>query len=486
VSGVDVGDLCLRLYDELAGERRHRLNEWFGDPWVQRTRRGVSVQIYGRAKLPEALVNDLRTSSRGKFALALGIDDSLAAASPFTESFDQGPLTALSARYRRFGRFNSDASEGLLLPRCAFPGRPEVIPERFDEYMRKVVRVPPAVADRVIYRPLRTVEDVDGGVRLDWLPVGCAPLIDAIEDLDVQVLDEPRRFRLATEDTNEHRVRMERILRNFDASGVVVGFLPEAALCASLVRHWQELMRQIPRPRGSRLQWVLVGTGPTTEGEPPVNQAVLLNRITAEVLITQDKLHPFTFDAAQLGDWALTPYLGAAPITEDIVESDRLTIVASNLGRIAILICEDLDRAADVAALVAAFNVSHLFSPVFAKELERYRWQQNAADGFTRETGTTTFVNNSLVVPRLQGRVGPARTCLAVWPDDESRNTWGHEVQFGFAEEPTDVFVLFGPSGTSASPLSFNRRRAERRQTVIDLEKMPEVGGDRRIKERRS
>jgi hypothetical protein len=477
VSDLDVGDLTIDLYGSLISEHRYRLDQWFGDPWVQTERNAVQARIRDRSVLPEDWVERLRSSQRGEFALLLGLDDAFMTVHPKFDTWDHGTMTATWTRYGLDGRYNADESAGLVLPRFAYPARPLVSPESVSGYLRNVVCVLPAESSRARYRHLDSTLDLPADVHLDWLSIGCVPFVSAVEEMDLSTSESPARYRVQVRDCAEVHERVALVLKHMDATGVIIGFLPEATLTAETLEVWRNLVRRTARPAGGRLEWILTGTGPLGGSTPPANRAVMIHRLTGEVVMSQDKMHPFTFDANQLAEWNLQPFLGHDTTSEDLLEGSELTIVSGRLGRVAIVICEDLDRAADLVPTIRAFNVSHVFTPIFAKEIGLISWQYGAAASLTREAGTSVFVSNSLVVPRLKVEVGPVRTSMAVWVEDESYNSWGVGFQHGYAERAHDVYVLVAPSGTNAFPTALDRRRS----SVIDVDEVRRVGGDRRM-----
>jgi predicted amidohydrolase len=164
---------------------------------------------------------------------------------------------------------------------------------------------------------------------------------------------------------------------------------------------------------------VLAGTGDLQTNGSAANTAVLLDGRTGSVIGSQDKLYPFNLSARVLKRWNLASRLGDKPIAEDLARTPlRLTVFDAGVVRLAILICEDLNRPLDVGPLIRDVGISHLLVPVFSRALREHRWEQTAATVHVRETGTTVIVSNSMVIPTSLGEIDPG-TSLVVTPDGE-------------------------------------------------------------------
>jgi predicted amidohydrolase len=212
---------------------------------------------------------------------------------------------------------------------------------------------------------------------------------------------------------------MSRVLDALDTSGASIGLMPELTLEAGLLDFWIELVRDRPAP-SSQLKWLLVGTGPTTADDPPINEAVIIDRVTGDIILRQRKVFRFTLTAAQLDEWALDDLLGAEPITEDLTAGESISVIESAIGRIAILVCEDLARVMDFGPGLRALGISHVFAPVFSKETKPHHWEHAKAKEYATETGAEVTVVNSLVVPRQMGESG-STICFLVHSPDRTR-----------------------------------------------------------------
>jgi predicted amidohydrolase len=276
--------------------------------------------------------------------------------------------------------------------------------------------------------------------------VGCVPFIDRLNELKIARVGregESYSIRLRTDDTSwqDHWTRRsEKALANLDQSGVHIGVLPELTLTDEMLIWWQRTLRKTPRPPRSRLQWILVGTGPLNQTrtgrkakvDPPPNRAVLLSRVHGRTIMWQDKSEPFSLDDAQIKKWRLESDLGAGPLAEWKQDSDDRYLLDTRVGRIAILICEDLGRYLTVGAKLAALEPTHLFAPIFAPPILRYHWQEQAAVQFVNTAGTATVIANSQAIRAIGNDDSKAGTALVVQPDGRGPSSrWSIDTQLG-------------------------------------------------------
>lgn len=208
-------------------------------------------------------------------------------------------------------------------------------------------------------------------------------------------------YRISPDD-DRLRPRIERVFQNLERSGAQIGVLPECALSDDLLKHWDTLLHSDP-PAESRLQWILPGTGPigsTEPAEPPPNRAILLDRETAQVLLWQDKMAGFTLGEGQAEDWQLPVLPKLEPAAEYISKGDQVAVLETFLGRIAILICEDIKQDAAWLGKCQAFGVSHIFVPLFAPPISQQvrRWALEAAEHCVEQLGAWVILSNSFAV----------------------------------------------------------------------------------------
>jgi predicted amidohydrolase len=216
------------------------------------------------------------------------------------------------------------------------------------------------------------------------------------------------------------------------------------ALTSDLLDHWRKRLDR-DLPPGTRLRWVLAGTGDVKDSDPPTNTAVLLDAETGETLVEQSKQYRFDLKPAQQrGDYAFDGFGATEVLYEDIDVSRQLKLVDLGTIRLAILICEDLGSLAGLLGKVHGNGASHVLAPVFAKPTRYWRWEEQAAEVFARAQGTATTVSNSLVLADLNDDDLPAPSSLVHTP-------YGFSVQR--AAEPCDLMRYVVRDGHEPSPL---------------------------------
>lgn len=352
------------------------------------------------------------------FAILLGLDRALLYANPFFGSFEQGALTRVAARYARTGTLNSDMTSGALLPRCAFPARKQATPNSFNDAFISAVWVPRSEWNRTNRFRIPTRNDLTRVEREAGFEVACVPFVDDADDFEWSTTARHGKhfFRISLPKVTPLADRIRRVLADLDLSGVEIAVLPELTLSRELLDEWQTVLREVAPPAESKLKWLFAGSGDISTPGRPTNRCVLLDRVTGEVVLTQGKIYPFTLTQAQLAEWRLSDRLGEEDAEEDIETERRVVVSESRLGRIALLVCEDLARLVDIAPALRTHGISHVVSPVFSKETKPYHWEHMKAKEYATEVGALVVVSNSLVVGRLMSQTGPWGTALVHSP----------------------------------------------------------------------
>lgn len=435
---ADPADLFVRLYDELPAQlhRDWPANLWYEDARIRRAAAELTERIVDDGGLDpaEAAAAVAAEGDRGRFTLLLALDGALALANPYGPFHDASALTGITVRYLVEGRFDSGAAGGALLPRCALPGRPEgmrTLPDFFG-----VHRVPPHLWDGIEHAQLPAVHDPHLP-RDEPVEVGCAPLMESYDDVRVGFAERAARtvYRLDPADSAAVRARIRTIVRRLDEAGARIAVLPEATLSDGLLEVWKEAAFDTAR-KGGPLRLLMLGSGPLGGGDPPPNRAVLIDRWTGEELLVQDKLSPFVLGEQQLRDWALPGAPGAGTAEEDITPGGTVRLLDCSLGRLAVLICEDLSRAERWDRELMAAGASHLMVPIFSKPILRFRWEEQNAQRQVNTLGAWVVVANSLVVGNgmtPNPADGERHTCLVAGPDGAARLDYASVLAFGTA-----------------------------------------------------
>jgi hypothetical protein len=442
----DLASVFIRLYDELEAQSvaEEDLESWSADEEVRNQARQVEevASRTGGVQSPE--LPDIAGSADPKsiFAMLLGIDQAIFRANPFSPMFEQDALVTLATQYALTGLFNADPEhEGALLPRCAFPGG-LTGSRRLAEYFW-VQRVPLDVWSSAVRFTRISSRHEEVFSRDEPVRVGCVPLLETYDDVRLApgATNGRADYRLVPASTQDLRNRIRRTVTALEASGAMIAVLPEASVDDALLEHWQAVLDETASD-DTKLRWLLVGSGPVGGGDPPANRAVLLDRRTGTILMTHDKLTRFTFGPGQLRAWHVPGIPPDAKVVEAIVTGTRLSIAESTLGRLSLMICQDVAVSADWYDRFRPIGVSHMLVPIFSKPVMRECWEHRVAERHANDLGIWTVFSNSLVVERATpahvvpptGRRRARFTCLAGGPLDVDRRDWGSDMRFAVSE----------------------------------------------------
>ncbi|TDD88483.1 hypothetical protein E1293_06250 [Actinomadura darangshiensis] len=434
-------DLFVHLYDTISDDV---FQGWTATRWYRRERVRRDANEVAEAVLEDGVLDPAVTAEiiagrgdLGRFTILLGLDIALAHASPYAPFHDAPALAGVLVTYLTEGRLNGPGTTGALLPRCAFPGRPRGLRTKAEFF--GVHRVPQAEWELIDHRILPAVNDPHFN-REEPVAVGCAPVLETYDDIDIEFGERNGTtvYTLRPMDSSGIRSRIKAIVRRLDESGAQLAVMPEASLSDALLEHWKEVAFDTAvRERGRRpLRFLLLGSGPLGGGDPPPNRAVLLDRWTGQELLVQDKLSGFTLDAGQMRLWRLPDAPAAGTAAEYARPGTKVSVLDSSLGRLAVLICEDLGRSAGWERELQSCGVSHLLVPIFSKPILEYRWEEQGAERQVAGLGSWVTVSNSLAVGSAvpdEDLPGPRHTCLVAGPKSLHRTAYVMERQFGVA-----------------------------------------------------
>ena len=277
------------------------------------------------------------------FAALLGLDAALAHANPLLGAAAPPALTEYALRYAESGRFDSGAVPGALLPRFVRPGRRGQLPDDMADAFGSVIRVSSADRDACNQVSLPSRSRLTRPEREAGLRVATTAMVREPDELEWEVEERSgmRFYRIHPADGEPIAARVDKVIAAWDEHDVTIGVAPELCLSRALLERWQVALREREGAGSSRLRLVLAGSGNVEASSPPMNEAVLLDARTGEVLVSQRKVHPFNFLEQDLELWGLADRL-TAPIDEDLSRGERVCVVEAGGARLAILVCEDL------------------------------------------------------------------------------------------------------------------------------------------------
>lgn len=437
----DPAHLFMQLYDLLPESRFHdkSAQNWLDDSYVRDQADHIEIDIMERGYVDHDRMRRILTSTgdQAVFTLLYGLDGALLTVNPFSGAYRLGKLYPIGVRYAKTGYLNDPGQmPGALLPRCSFPAVPLGQHHKQDQFA--VHYVPPgALLDKIDYQVLASGYDQRVSPERPMF-VGCAPFLGGFDELEIMIDDasEPARYRLGPADSGRAAVaRITSIIERLDDCGARIGVVPEGCLSDTLLAEWSAAARRTAGPWKS-LKFLLVGSGPVGGGDPPSNRAVLIHRDSGDVIMTHDKMERFTIDLHQARRWGI-PNAPDRRMEEDIRTGAKIGVLSSGLGRLAVLICEDLSTTFGWDREVAAFGVSHLLVPIFSKPIQKHHWESKAAQRLVGWLGSWVVVSNSLVVNGDDDIGG--YTCVVLGPGDADRETHDVRTQYGIAPSVEDI-----------------------------------------------
>lgn len=422
---MDAADAYVRLYDVLVSCELSDLSNWSDTQDTQDIARKICSEVEAYGELPDQLWNAWLPAglacTPAALGVLLGLDRALLNADRARDSLANRELGHLRVRLEVYGRLNEETN-GRLLFRRAKPSRPNREPQSLDGFLN-LIRIPSHVNTNITITFLSEVRDLpdleadeySGELQpLPPLPTAQLPILAGPADLEWDTKDDPRYKYYSVRPNNPALApHISRALDQLDASDAVLAILPEASLDDDLVDRWLAALRRKPRPDGSRLTWLLVGTGPVIRhgsqvpGDRPPNRAVLLHR-RGGLLLTQDKQHGFSFTREQQEKYGIEL---ESTRDEYISFGRNLSVLEARHGRFAVHICEDLAWHNTQGSVISS-GVTHLMVPVLAAAMWVGGWQARNAMILAQEAGTNVAVSNGLAIERYSPSGEPASTLL--------------------------------------------------------------------------
>jgi hypothetical protein len=439
VTHDDPADVFVEIYDRLpvAWFRREELELWIRSRQLANVAEPVTDACLEQGVLDRNWISGIvANGAEYELAVLVGIDDALKHASPWWSGTTAGGMARVRDRYLIGGRLNR-ATDGALLPRSTFPGRPLAGKEKRDFF--RVMRVPAEIwGTSYVNTVLNRSQDELSCRPTEPVIVAFVPLLASYKDLSVEFTSHPRlvglRYRLAPQDAVIDR--LPAVLETLDRSGAHLAVLPEACLSDEILAAWRELLRRVRPGRRSKLRWLLLGSGPV---DGAGNRALLVNRLGRE-LLRQDKLSDFTLTPWQLEGWQMPEVPDealrhGAVVRENVRRDVAFQTLDTGLGRVGVLICESLDRWSEVRQEeVLGSSTSHVFAPVFSKPIRQDGWEDKSSEYLSNHVGSWVMVSNSLATAHeLASDVGdrPWYSCLVSGPYEERRTRYQLTRAFG-------------------------------------------------------
>jgi predicted amidohydrolase len=229
------------------------------------------------------------------------------------------------------------------------------------------------------------------------LTLAVVPLPGSMDDLDFQPVDEPLghpAFRVSLKDPERVKEAAETALTRAAELGCDIVMFPELCVTERIQEDLAAAIKRLPSRFGGRPWLVVAGSAHTELPEPGHfhNRARVFDGRGEEVL-RHNKLHPYVMASGEQDRYGIVDALRGIPREEDIVCVPReLRLLETAIGRVAVIICEDLSVRRWIDALVDSLEIDWLFVPVMDGAQTRLRWTGRYASGYAYEHGVFTLV----------------------------------------------------------------------------------------------
>lgn len=468
---LDPADVFLQVYEELRdNEGQTRLLRAKAVQAAKRSDNSV-LKVANSAFGPsfESVVTEVKKERNGPWIIALGLDQAFGdllyekAKGKYKDYFLQ--------RLERTGCLSDAGTPAILLPRRGH--LVDSVPlDHFGETFMNVTVVDGSQANRLRVHAVGPLEDIHLGPR-ENLKIACVPFLEDMDELDWRYREEAGYHWYQVSPRSALGAEVPRLLKELDTSGAHIAVLPESTLSDEILEAWRVAILDRRRPKKSKLRWILAGSGPVALGDDDgpdqqANRAVLLSRDSGEVMLTHDKISPFTILPEDLDRFNLHKDFGkdlpGRPLHEWMAEGSATNILSSQIGGVAVAICEDLDRVEDHLARMISARPSYVIVPVLSNYLveERacddcgapapdfWKWEAQRASVYAHKIGCRVVVCTSLAFPKRSG-VESCATSLVMSPSPVSRwvaTDWGQTTDGG-ARTP-NVHIIKPPKRSAA------------------------------------
>ena len=357
------------------------------------------AEAEGMLLLPDGVDELRRWTERhdlvGLVAAAMAIDKWY---EPLTfQGQDEGPAAVLDdARsrakfdYRRRHRLNEDGEAGQVILRLPLWGRwsDPLMPRPDDSFalsqLFDTLVLLPAEIDgtdpdekglrrpirfRYVHRASYDARPLPGEV----LRVGFAPIAEAKSDLPIRLTSLGGRPAYDVRAVPQQK-RVARVIERLCAEGCHIIALPEMVMHQETLAMLKEKVRELGP--GSELALVLAGTrrAERSGGLPPYNEAVVLDQ-TGEEILRQRKLSRWNLNRKQCERYGLRLPDKATELCEFISPGEEMIVVEQpHLGRLAVLVCEDLSRSQPGRWIRANLLLDLQLTPVLDGPLRSGLW----------------------------------------------------------------------------------------------------------------
>ena len=225
--------------------------------------------------------------------------------------------------------------------------------------------------------------------------VGFAPIAQEKTDIHFAIIPD------TTHDWYDAQVtdlgpRIDEVIKELCSAGCHVIALPEMVLNPSMEQALKSAVRKYGA--GSDLCLVLAGTTRTPskiKGGMPSNRCVVIDHV-GRTIVEQRKMSRWNLDENLCSRYDFTLAKGTV-LKEYIEPGTELCIVErQGLGRLGVLVCEDLSRTEPGRWLRKHLLLDLQFTPVMDSDMRGNRWEKNQGKMSSTDGGCRVIVSNSI------------------------------------------------------------------------------------------
>lgn len=395
-----------------------------------------AVQAYVGGS-PGSIAISVSTPAERAFVVMCALDEIAQAIHPAMKTRLPGRGTALGGmlsamRARRFtdGSYGTDASggqvvpKGHLMPRKRPDDAASASGSDLSHQFAYLSYIPALAHERRLRMLALTPSKFSSpGDRVE--AVGLAPIAENPDDLRFRSSARGGRPYLDTEVANFGLgPRMAEAVTHLLDGGAGLIVLPELVATPHGVDQLQTALKaRLEVSQGLETPaFIVAGSGPTAEICPdsgrPFNEATLMSA-SGRILARQRKLHLFNMGAGRMMDCAIAfaPGFESVNHMEDAAPGQDLVVCdLPGLGRVMVLICEDLEQPEPSGAAIA-LRPDWIITPVLDIAQAVGRWTHTRAIELARRTQSRVVVSCSA---SLSARVAGAADLAGV-PADKAR-----------------------------------------------------------------
>jgi predicted amidohydrolase len=389
------------------------LEAWFPDyvaRWADRLPKHLTDRYYGEwyeRWSPEAAEWSERLVSRHNdpHAVALEMERRIARASDqkqalyealqaASQAFDRAGIRpvreqcgagwmAIRRHWLRTGQLNTDQVPGLLVPTrdrpFAWPGprrsyKHYELSHHFGAFLRWR-------GEQELKVSIKVVPDLDPRLQREaengTLIGAVIPLISSREDFEFPELQQPNRFEVVIKDPARIAELAKVALREAIEAGAQLIVFPELCLTREAQMELGDVVREVSN---GRVWLVVTGSAITAERQ---NQSVVFDG-QGRAVIWHNKLFPYSISTDEQDRYGILS--GFSRRVEDINPNPReLYILETQLGRVAVLICEDLTVPEVFVPIFKSLEVDLLVVPLMDGPQLPERWSGQYGSRYARE-----------------------------------------------------------------------------------------------------